>query len=75
MTSRAIALWPRLDRAQLNRAHGDPQKIARVITRRTALPLEAIVAILVREASSEVDDGPESDITSSTMDREDPVRS
>jgi hypothetical protein len=73
-TSRAIALWPRLDRAQLSRARGDPQKIARVITRRTALPVEAIVAILVRDACSEVDRGPESDVKGLTTDREEPLQ-
>ncbi len=44
---RALAFWPRLDRARLTRAHGDPLRIARIIERRTALPLEAILGVLM----------------------------
>jgi hypothetical protein len=47
--ARALAHWPRLDRVRLNRARDDPRRIARLIMRRTALPVEAIVAILVRD--------------------------
>jgi hypothetical protein len=58
LTTRALAVWPRLDRGQLARAHGDPRKIAQVITRRTVLPVEAIVEILVRPAAADLDPGP-----------------
>jgi hypothetical protein len=43
----ALDHWPRLDRAALARAKGDPLKIARLVTRRTALPVTAVLAILV----------------------------
>jgi hypothetical protein len=62
LTTRALAHWPRLDRALLNRAHGDPRKIARVITRRTVLPVEAIVAILVREEPGDANQLLDSDL-------------
>ena len=42
----ALQHWPRLDRAALARAKGDPLKIARLVTRRSALPVAAVVAIL-----------------------------
>jgi hypothetical protein len=47
---RALVLWPRLDPARLARAGGDPRRIARIVGRRTALPLETIVAMLTGEA-------------------------
>lgn len=43
---RALAIWPGLDRRALIRTHGDPVRIARLVTRRTALPEESIVAML-----------------------------
>lgn len=46
LVSRALALWPGLDRRALSRTHGDPVRIARLVTRRTALPEESIVAML-----------------------------
>jgi hypothetical protein len=46
MLARALALWPGLDRRALLRTHGDPRRIARLVTRRTALPEESIVAML-----------------------------
>lgn len=45
---RALALWPRLDSAGLARAKGDPWRIARLVARRTAQPLEVIVAMLTQ---------------------------
>ena len=44
--ARALAIWPRLDRRKLTRTCGDPRRVARLVERRTALSLEAIVAIL-----------------------------
>lgn len=49
-TVRALALWPRLDPAGLSRAKGDPRRIARLVARRTLLPMEAIVLLLERTA-------------------------
>ncbi len=43
---RANDLWPRLDRSRLIRTHGDPRKIARLISRRTVLTEEAILLLL-----------------------------
>lgn len=44
---RALVLWPRLDREKLRRTHGDPARIARLVARRTTLPVEKIVLMLV----------------------------
>lgn len=44
--ARALDVWPRLDRARLARTKGDPVRIARLVTGRTALTLEGIIAIL-----------------------------
>jgi hypothetical protein len=44
----ALLHWPRLDRAALGRAGNDPQRIARLVARRTRLPLEVIVAMLTQ---------------------------
>lgn len=44
---RALAHWPRLDRARLRRAGGDPVRIARLVERRSTLSREEIVAIIV----------------------------
>jgi hypothetical protein len=46
LKARALARWPRLDRAALRRCGGDVERIAALVSRRTALPHEAIVAIL-----------------------------
>lgn len=43
---RALAHWPRLDRARLRRAGSDPVRIARLVERRSTLSREEIVAIL-----------------------------
>ncbi len=45
-TLRALAVWPRLDRVRLARAQDDPNRIARVVERRTTLPFESILALL-----------------------------
>ena len=44
--SRALAIWPGLDRRKLTRTRGDPRRVARLVERRTALPREAILGIL-----------------------------
>lgn len=43
---RALALWPRLDRAALRRCRQDPDRIAALVARRTAMPREAIRSLL-----------------------------
>ncbi|HEY6058387.1 MAG TPA: hypothetical protein VIV06_10155 [Candidatus Limnocylindrales bacterium] len=40
-------MWPRLDAHALKRAGDDPVRIARVVARRTALPLESILRALL----------------------------
>jgi hypothetical protein len=49
---RALAFWPRLDRARLARTRGDPARIARIVSRRTVLPHDTIVAMLTDEQSN-----------------------
>jgi hypothetical protein len=44
---RALAIWPGLDRSRLSRTHGDPWKIARLVSHRTRMPFESIVALLM----------------------------
>jgi hypothetical protein len=44
--ARALLIWPRLDRAQLTRTHGDPRKVARLVARRTIHSEEAILSLL-----------------------------
>jgi hypothetical protein len=44
---RALALWPRLDRAALRRCNHDPGRIAALVSRRTALPPESIREVLL----------------------------
>ncbi|HEX5827115.1 MAG TPA: hypothetical protein VFY23_06320 [Candidatus Limnocylindrales bacterium] len=50
---RALALWPRLDRAALRRCHEDPERIAALVARRTAMPVEAIKRVLTMPSVSE----------------------
>lgn len=52
---RALALWPRLDPAALKRCRADPTRIAALVARRTALPPDAIRAILLMPEVSEED--------------------
>jgi hypothetical protein len=47
---RALALWPRLDAAALRRCQHDPRRIAILVSRRTAMPLEAIYQVLTMPA-------------------------
>jgi hypothetical protein len=44
---RALAIWPRLDRRALRRCRHDPRRIAALVSRRTSLPLESIVYLLI----------------------------
>jgi hypothetical protein len=44
--ARALLLWPGLDRARLAETKGDPRRIARLVSRRTNLPPEAILRML-----------------------------
>ena len=53
--ARALALWPRLDRVRLTRTKGDPVRIARLVTHRTSLTFDCILAILTKAE----DDRPE----------------
>ena len=43
---RALALWPGLNRPALTRCGHDPRRIARLVSRRTTLPPEAILLLL-----------------------------
>lgn len=54
---RALALWPRLDRAALRRCHSDAHRIAALVSRRTTLPPEAIFNVLTmpRVADDDID--------------------
>jgi hypothetical protein len=44
--TRALLLWPGLDRGRLAGTRGDPVRIARLVARRTALPPETILRML-----------------------------
>lgn len=46
LKTRALMLWPGLDRARLGATGGDPLRIARLVARRTSLPIETILAML-----------------------------
>ncbi len=43
---RALAIWPRLDATKLARTCGEPERVARLIERRTSLSKEAIIRML-----------------------------
>jgi hypothetical protein len=43
---RAIALWPRVDRAKLSRVRHNPGRVAALISRRTTLSRGAILELL-----------------------------
>lgn len=49
LRARALGLWPRLDRARLTRTKGDPVRIARLVSRRTSLTFDCILAILTKD--------------------------
>lgn len=50
---RALALWPRLDRAALRRCNQDPERIAALVARRTLMPQEAIKSVLTMPVVSD----------------------
>ncbi len=50
---RALALWPRLDRAALRRCHQDPSRIAALVSHRTLLSPEAIKEMLLMPTVSD----------------------
>ena len=52
---RALSIWPRLDRRALSRCAGDPQRIASVVARRTSLPIDAILALIMGPGEARVD--------------------
>jgi hypothetical protein len=52
---RALSIWPRLDRRALNRCACDPQRIARVVARRTSMPFDAILALILGPVVPPVD--------------------
>ena len=55
LDDRALALWPRLDRRSLRRCAGDPKRMVALISRRTKLPREAILALLLGTSVSSVE--------------------
>jgi hypothetical protein len=48
LCARALVIWPRLDRARMTRTKGDPTRIARLVTHRTSLTFDCILATLTR---------------------------
>jgi hypothetical protein len=48
-SARALALWPRLDRARLARTGGDPARIARLVMSRSSVQADEVIAILTKE--------------------------
>ena len=52
---RALLVWPRLDLAALRRCGSDPERIADLVGRRSSLPREAIVGILLMPVVTEVE--------------------
>ena len=57
LEQRALALWPRLDRAALRRCHHDPDRVAALVARRTAMSIEAIRTVLTMPAVTEDETG------------------
>lgn len=52
---RALTIWPRLDRRALSRCACDPERIAGIVARRTSMPFEAILALIVGPTVHPVD--------------------
>ncbi len=52
---RALLVWPRLDLAALRRCGSDPSRVAALVGRRSSLPHEAIVGILLMPDVTEVE--------------------
>ena len=59
LCARALGIWPRLDQARLTRTKGDPVRIARLMTRRTSLTFDCIVAILMKGEFARTDVTPD----------------
>jgi len=53
VSRRALLIWPRLDPRSLSRCGCDPARIARLVARRTNLPVDVITAILVKADRAE----------------------
>jgi hypothetical protein len=56
--ARALVLWPGIDPSRLRRTNGEPERVARLIERRTVLSHETIVALLVNEGDGQRDSQP-----------------
>ena len=54
--ARALAIWPGIDAQKLRRTNGDPLRIARLVERRTRLPIESIVSLLTGERADRDED-------------------
>jgi hypothetical protein len=54
---RALALWPRLDPTALRRCQHDARRIAALVSRRTAMPPEAIFRVLTMPAVADTEIG------------------
>jgi hypothetical protein len=54
---RALALWPRLDRAALRRCRNDARRIAALVARRTTMPPDAILNVLTMPRVADDDIG------------------
>jgi hypothetical protein len=52
---RALALWPRLDRRALRRCRQDPERITELVARRTTLPPEAILQMLLMPEVADIE--------------------
>jgi len=52
---RALSICPRLDRRALRRCACDLTRIARIVARRSSLPIEAVLALLVGPTTSPVE--------------------
>jgi hypothetical protein len=52
---RALSIWPRLDRRALSRCACDPRRIARVVARRTSMPFESILSLIMGPVVPAVD--------------------
>jgi hypothetical protein len=52
---RALLVWPRLDRAALRRCGSSATRVAALVGRRTSLPRETILGILLMPDVTEVE--------------------
>jgi hypothetical protein len=52
---RALLVWPRLDQSALRRCGSDPARVAALVGRRSNLPEEAIMGILLMPDVTEVE--------------------